>query len=100
VEDQIQKDAERKAEVFSVLSNPKRLLILRVLAEGTKSVGDIAEAVGTSIQNASHHLCLMNDKGILCRHRKGQSIFYEIAEPEVVAIYMELYPDSSHDRDA
>jgi DNA-binding transcriptional ArsR family regulator len=100
VEDQIQKDAERKADVFSALSNPKRLLILRVLAEGKLSVGDIAKAVGTSIQNASHHLRLMSGKGILCRQRKGQSIFYQIAEPDVVAMCLKMFPDPSEDRDA
>ncbi|MGD8813504.1 MAG: metalloregulator ArsR/SmtB family transcription factor [Anaerolineales bacterium] len=95
MEDQNHTDAERQADVFSVLSNPKRILILRALAEGELSVGDIAQVVETSMQNASHHLRLMKDKGILTRHRKGQSIFYQIAEPEIVASILELDPDQA-----
>jgi DNA-binding transcriptional ArsR family regulator len=100
VEEQSHQDAERQADIFSVLSNPKRLLILRLLAESEQSVGDIAQALETSLQNASHHLRLMKDKGILIRHRKGQSIFYRIAEPELVANYLEIPPDHPENQDA
>ncbi len=99
MEDQSHSDAERQADVFSVLSNPKRILILRALAKGELSVGDIAQAVDTSMQNASHHLRLMKDKGILIRHRKGQSIFYRIAAPEVVASFLEMAPDRTESKE-
>jgi DNA-binding transcriptional ArsR family regulator len=93
VEDQTHMDAEKQADIFGILSNPKRILILRALAEGELSVGDIAQVVDISMQNASHHLRLMKDKGILIRHRKGQSIFYQIAAPEIVAGILEMDPD-------
>ena len=99
MEDQSHMDAERQADVFGVLSNPKRILILRALAEGELSVGDIAQAVNISMQNASHHLGLMKDKGILIRHREGQSIFYQIAAPEVVASFLEMTPNTDKLKD-
>ncbi len=100
MEDQSHSDAEKQADIFSVLSNPKRILILRALAEGEMSVGDVAQMVDISMQNASHHLRLMKDKGILIRHRVGQSIFYQIAAPEIVAGILEMDPDPTelHDR--
>jgi len=99
VEDLSHSDAERQADIFSVLSNPKRILILRALAEGELSVGDVAQMVDISMQNASHHLRLMKDKGILIRHRKGQSIFYQIAAPEIVAGILEMDPDPAELKD-
>jgi len=90
VEDISHTDAERQADAFRVLANPKRILILRALADGEQSVGDIAQVVDTSMQNASYHIRLMKDKGILIRRRKGQSVFYQIAAPEIVASFLEM----------
>ena len=75
--------AEEQAELHQILSNPTRLLILRSLEQQEKSVGEIAEQIGATLQNTSQHLRLMKDKGVLEARRDGQTIFYQIAASEI-----------------
>lgn len=53
-------------------------MILWALADSELSVGDIAAAAGSSMQNTSKHLRLMKDNGILCSRREANYIFYHI----------------------
>ena len=76
--------AEKQSEICSVFSNPKRVLILWTLANNEKSVGDIAKAIGASLQNTSQHLRVMKESDILKTSRDGQTIFYRIAENAMV----------------
>jgi DNA-binding transcriptional ArsR family regulator len=43
-------------------------------------VGEIAAAIGTSLQNTSRHLNLMKSAGILSSRRDGQTIYYRLAD--------------------
>jgi ArsR family transcriptional regulator len=78
------RDAEAQARICSVFSNAKRIQILWTLAEGEKRVSEIAAEVDTSVQNTSHHLRLMKDKGILTSRRSGRSVRYQILEAKLV----------------
>ena len=43
-------------------------------------VGEIAEQVGTSLQNISQHLSLLKEHDIVIARREGQTIYYRIAD--------------------
>ena len=61
------------------------MCILWVLAaEKEKSVGEIASAVDSSLQNTSQHLRLMKDKGIVASRREGQTVYYRIERDDLV----------------
>jgi len=75
--------AEEQAELHQILSNPTRLMILRSLEEQERSVGEIAEQIGATLQNTSQHLRLMKDRKVLEARRDGQTIFYQIAAGEI-----------------
>jgi DNA-binding transcriptional ArsR family regulator len=75
---------EAQAELFGVLACATRIKILLVIAECPKPVGMIADEIGVSLQNTSHHLRFMKDKGVLTAERKGQSVEYAIADPEFI----------------
>ena len=87
--------AEQQAEICKIFSNPTRVLILWILSEDELSVGEIADAVSTSIQNTSHHLRIMKDRGILNTRRQGQSIFYAIHDREIVQSLLNKCPEIS-----
>jgi DNA-binding transcriptional ArsR family regulator len=72
--------AERQASICSVFANAKRVMILWSLAEGEKSVGEIASAIEASMQCTSQHLHLMKNMGILASRREGQTIYYRIVK--------------------
>jgi DNA-binding transcriptional ArsR family regulator len=46
------------------------------------SVGEIAEAIDSSIQNTSQHLSVMRRKNLLRNRRDGQTIYYSIADED------------------
>jgi len=58
-------------------------LILRSLEQQERSVGEIAEQIGATLQNTSQHLRLMKDKSVLEARRDGQTIFYQISASEI-----------------
>lgn len=72
------------AELFSTMSNPTRLRMFCALQEGRRTVSQLAEAAGISMQNASQHLRLMRDKGLVATQREGQHVFYTIVDPRFV----------------
>ncbi len=81
------RDPERyrlHAEVCRVLTDPKRLMILDVLREGEHSVGDLAEALGCNLANASQHLAVLRTAGLVDTRRSGTTILYTLAEPELI----------------
>jgi DNA-binding transcriptional ArsR family regulator len=80
-----EKLAERQAAICSVFANSRRVLILWTVAESEKSVTEIAEAIGASLQNTSQHLHLMKEIGILSSRREAQTIYYGLAQTEIAA---------------
>jgi tRNA 2-thiouridine synthesizing protein A len=84
MDDQMLALASQQAEVCKVFGNVNRVMMLWILGSQEMSVGDIAEAIDTSLQNASQHLRLMKDKGILTSRREGHTIYYRIAGHELM----------------
>jgi DNA-binding transcriptional ArsR family regulator len=85
---QLRVQALRQADFFRVFGNATRLCILCALADRELSVGEIAAAVETSLQNVSQHLHLMQDKGILASRRESQTVYYRITDNELVKRYI------------
>jgi DNA-binding transcriptional ArsR family regulator len=90
-----ERQAEHQASICSVFSNSKRIQILWTLTEGERSVGYIANAVDASLQNTSHHLRLMKDKGILSSRHAGRNVHYRIVEPKLVRCLLRKSPSNS-----
>jgi DNA-binding transcriptional ArsR family regulator len=84
MDDQMLELARQQAEICKVFGNVNRIMILWVLGNQEMSVGDIAEAIDTSLQNASQHLRLMKDRGLLTCRRKGHTIYYRNAGNELM----------------
>ena len=70
---------DEQAEIFQLLSNASRILIMKTLQNQEKSVGEIAEEIGATLQNTSQHLRLMKDKGFVEFRREGQTVYYQLA---------------------
>jgi len=83
--DELRRRAYRlQAQVCSTLSNPKRLEILDLLAEGERSVEALTQAMGIPKSNVSQHLSLMRQAGIVRGRKEGQSVYYSVANPKVI----------------
>lgn len=74
---------ELVARRFQILGEPCRLRILQVLEERPMTVNQIVDALEGNQPNISKHLQILFDAGIVGRHRCGNSVLYNIADPVV-----------------
>lgn len=81
-----EREAQLIADLFSALSNKRRVVILECLAEGERSVGDLAgcERLTPSTQaNMSQHLSILRHVGLVEERRDGNRTFYRLASPRI-----------------
>lgn len=75
------------ARRFQALSEANRLRILYVLREREEaSVGEIAEALGSSQQNVSKHLASLYSEGFVGRRKEKTSVRYWISDSGVLEL--------------
>ena len=90
-------DAARKSELFEqlarvgkALGSGKRLELLDLLAQGPRSVADLAAAAGLGLTTASAHLQTLKQAGLVATSREGTTIRYRLADTDVAALYAQL----------
>jgi len=71
------------AEVARALSSGRRAEIVDVLAQGERSVEDVATEIDQSVANTSHHLRALARAGLVVTRREGTRIFYALASERV-----------------
>jgi DNA-binding transcriptional ArsR family regulator len=72
--------AEMIAARLRVIGDPTRIRILDLLRDDELTVTQITEQLGTSQQNASKHLGVLLQAGIVARRKQGNSSIYSIAD--------------------
>jgi rhodanese-related sulfurtransferase len=83
--DRVAKDAlfEGFAEVAKALASGRRTEIVDVLAQGERSVEEVAGEIDQSVANTSHHLRALARAGLLTTRRDGTRIYYALASDRV-----------------
>ncbi len=76
----------RRAHLFHGLAEPSRLKILDALAEGPRSVSQIAQRAGLTQPNTSNHLACMLGCGLVAREPQGRFVFYRLAGEQIEAL--------------
>lgn len=88
---QMRETAPRVSELMKVLSNEHRLMILCQLAEGEKSVGELAELLSVRQAALSQQLALLRKDGMVRTRRQAQNVFYSLAREDVRSLMGFLY---------
>lgn len=79
------KEVYRKnAELYKVMSNPKRLEILNLITNREATVNELSEVLGTRKSNTSQHLAYLRYVGLVTTRRQGKNVFYKITDPRIV----------------
>ena len=78
------------AEVAKAMSSGRRAEIVDVLAQGERSVDDVAAELDQSIANTSHHLRALARVGLVTTRRAGTRIFYALASDRVAELWTAL----------
>src|SRR5438034_11535717 len=75
------------ASVAASLGNGRRAEIVDVLAQGERSVEEVAVEMGQSMAVASHHLRLLAKAGLARSRREGNRVVYRLASERVAELW-------------
>lgn len=85
-DDQLKAELEELVAVMcKALNDPKRLLILNLLAEGSRSVGELVRLIGSPQANVSQHLAVLRDRGIIEASKQGTAVKYSLRYPQLLS---------------
>jgi len=65
-------------DVCRMLSDPTRVSIVSILAQGTETVGALCRELELPQPTTSHHLALLRMTGVVRQERKGKQRFYSL----------------------
>src|SRR3982750_4829449 len=78
VADQRFNQAKRAPILLKHVSDPTRLQVILILAEGERHVGALCAQLSQSQPAVSHHLALLRHGGIIAPRRQGKNNFYSL----------------------
>ena len=78
------------AAVGKVLGNPKRLELLDLLSQGSRSVDSLADAADLGMSTCSAHLQTLREAGLVESRRDGRRIYYSLAGTDVAGLWDHL----------
>jgi len=88
---QMARSANRASALMKTLGHKDRLMILCHLADGEKSVGQIAGLLEIPQSPLSQHLSRMRKEGLVDTRREAQTIYYSLSSGEASRIVEVLY---------
>ncbi|TFH22613.1 ArsR family transcriptional regulator [Candidatus Bathyarchaeota archaeon] len=77
-------NSETKSKVFKALAAAIRLRILGLLSSREMCVCEVTVALDLTQPNASHHLSILENVGLVKDRKKGKWVLYSIANPELI----------------
>jgi rhodanese-related sulfurtransferase/DNA-binding transcriptional ArsR family regulator len=78
---------EALASVGKAMSSGRRAEIVDLLAQGERSVEDVAAEIGQSVANTSHHLRTLAQAGLVRTRREGTRVIYGLASDQVLQLW-------------
>lgn len=82
----LEKEFDCAALSLKALSHPLRLKILYILSRKALSVRDLANTVGSSQSNVSHHLSNLRDKGMLVSTKDAKNVYYKLSDNRMMSM--------------
>lgn len=75
------------ASIARALSSGRRAEIIELLAQGERTVDEVATEIGQSIANTSHHLRTLARAGLVSGRRSGTHVHYRLASDDVLELW-------------
>src|SRR3546814_14584730 len=79
------------AALLKALANESRLMILCLLADGERSVGEINAMVDLSQSALSQHLAVLREEALVQTRREAQSVYYSLMPGPALAVITNLH---------
>jgi DNA-binding transcriptional ArsR family regulator len=84
-------NARRAADFLKALAHESRLMILCILAEGEKSVGELEDILNLRQPTVSQQLARLRADGLVSTRRDGKVIYYNLASAEARVVIGAIY---------
>lgn len=81
--------------LFKALSHPARVRIAARLLRGDCCVSEARDVLGISQPNASQHLKILKEAGLIAGRRQGTKICYRLADPRLARILHILFSEEN-----
>lgn len=75
------------ATIARALSSGRRAEIVELLAQGERTVEEVATELDQSLANTSHHLRTLARAGLVMRRRAGTHVHYRLANDQVLELW-------------
>jgi DNA-binding transcriptional ArsR family regulator len=85
--------AEAKAELFKAMAHPARIRVLELLAEGERSIGELAEHTGLELSHLSQQVSVLRRAGVVDSRRVRSTVICTLRDPmtaRLLAVAREL----------
>ncbi len=74
------------ARVGKALSHANRLELLEFIAQGERSVDELANVSGLTVANTSQHLQHLRQAGLVTSHKEGLKVYYQLSGDDVITL--------------
>jgi rhodanese-related sulfurtransferase len=81
---------EAIASMGKAFASPRRLELIDLLAQGPRTVDELADASGQSAANTSQHLQALHAAGVVERRREGTRVRYALAGDDLLELWSAL----------
>ncbi len=96
--DRMVENAREASEFLKALAQESRLLILCILAEGERSVGELEEFLAQRQSTVSQQLARLRLERLVTTRREGKTIYYSLASDKARTIFDAIYDVSAPKR--
>jgi len=99
-DDDLAANAHSACEFLKALAHESRLLILCLLIDGERTVGEIEQMLGLRQSAVSQQLTRLRADDLVKKRRSGKNIYYSLSRPEVKQIIRALQRAFCHGQTA
>jgi ArsR family transcriptional regulator len=78
--------AEAKADLFKALAHPGRVRILELLAEGERSIGELATGTGMELSHLSQQVTVLRRAGVVDSRRVKNAVICSLRDPQTTEL--------------
>ena len=78
--------AEAKADLFKALAHPGRVRILELLAEGERTIGELAGGTGMELSHLSQQVTVLRRAGVVDSRRVKNTVVCSLRDPQTAEL--------------
>ena len=78
--------AEAKADLFKALAHPGRVRVLELLAEGERTIGELADGTGMELSHLSQQVTVLRRAGVVDSRRVKNTVICSLRDPQTAEL--------------